>query len=657
MTYFEQALHFFEAGKLEEARKYFGYAKNFGSENEKQRATDILEQIDAGTVNVDSLVHENMLARPVKTLLEEKRYGLALEKLLALGDSASAEELYYLGVLHEDFGMGMPNDLEKARAYFKKSFELGYADAGVGYVYVEAPDLLSTEQRKLLEKAEKRGSIRAKVALLLDDVLSASEEELEATRQRYEQFLEKTKSDNPHVLFFQAVENLSKNAPVKRACGFEMLLCLRNCWDTNIACLAWLFLGECFRDGHYVPQDLDEAKFCFNKIVKIGMKKVPEGVREFLSGNWKDEPSKDEDAKEWAVGKLGEKYRQIEEALFFAHQTWLYELGESNKEECNVGELSHIFSKWTDIIGVLKTVKNLIKDLAKLLKTHFEISDATEILNQKIKKEFAVLKKIIEEMDADLVNYTADADSDGLLSSSEIAKKHMQRFLEAKEAFIETLKNTLASLISQEENEKKEFNIDDFDSLFSSLKSSMNRGIAFKIKDLLFAAYVSWKMRMTDKKVSADSFEIPDSWKEDSPLAFKKMIEDWNADCFRKEIKEIINSDDIRSHIGKELKSLYQVLKEMQHALHERQTVGADEFAGNLSEIEARFSVVYKDFLEVMEQELREDDYLYEEYEDDEEDEECDDDAYVFCTSCGTRNPEGANFCYKCGEEIFKDED
>ncbi|MBQ8445647.1 MAG: sel1 repeat family protein, partial [Opitutales bacterium] len=176
MTYFEQGLHFFEAGKLEEARKYFGYAKNFGSENEKQRATEILEQIDAGTANVDSLVHENALARTAKTLLEEKRYALALEKLLALGDSASAEELYYLGVLHDDFGMGMPNDPEKARAYFKKSFDLGYADAAVGYAYVGADDdedvkPLSTEQRTLLEKAAKRGNVRAEAWLLIDDLV------------------------------------------------------------------------------------------------------------------------------------------------------------------------------------------------------------------------------------------------------------------------------------------------------------------------------------------------------------------------------------------------------------------------------------------------------------------------------------------------------
>jgi len=382
MTYFEQALHFFEAGKLEEARKYFGYAKDFGSENEKQRATEILEQIDAGTANVDSLVHENALARPVKTLLEEKRYALALEKLLALGDSASAEELYYLGVLHDDFGMGMPNDPEKARAYFKKSFELGYADAGVGYVHVgtgddEAPKPFSTEQRKLLEKAAKRGSVRAKSCLLIDDLVvcakeNAPEEELKAAKLRYEQFLKKTETDDPFVLFLQAVENLSKNTPLKRARGFETLLHLRNYWDTGIAVLAWEKMGECFRDGVYVPQDLDEAKFCFNKIIEIGKKYVSEDVREFLSGNWRDEPSEDEDAKEWAVGKMNEKLRQIEASLFFAHQMWLYDLGERKKGECNVEcnveEFGHIITWWTGMAGALETVKNLIGDLEDILK-------------------------------------------------------------------------------------------------------------------------------------------------------------------------------------------------------------------------------------------------------------------------------------------------
>lgn len=553
MTYFEQALHFFEAGKLEEARKYFGYAKNFGSENKKQRATEILEQIDAGTANVDSLVHENALARPVKTLLEEKRYGLALEKLLALGDSASAEELYYLGVLHDDFGMGMPNDPEKARAYFKKSFELGYADAGVGYVYVgtdedEAPEPLSTEQRKLLEKAAKRGNIRAKAWLLIDDLVvclkeNASEEEIETAKQRYEQFLEKTESDDPFILLPSGEASLRNGVPTVRARGFETLLNLRNYWETDIAATAWVWIGKCFRDGIYVSQDLDEAKFCFNKIVELGKKYVSEDVREFLSGNWKDEPSEDEDATEWVVGKMNEKLRQIEEALFFAHQMWLYDLGESDSDECNVEEFSHILSAWTDMTGALKSVQNLIDDLVNILETHFDVPDAKEILNQKIRREFAALKKIIKEMDSDLVNYTADADSDGmianaraLLSASKIAKKHTERFLEAKEAFIETLKNTVVVLISEDDEEDEEYDEDSDDGEY----------------------------------------------------------EDDGEESYEEDDDEYEEEDD-------------------------------------------------------------------EEYEDDgedgDEDEDEEDDDYVFCTSCGARNPEGANFCYKCGEEIFRDED
>ena len=694
MTYFEQALHFFEAGKLEEARKYFGYAKNFGSENEKQRATEILEQIDAGTANVDSLVHENALARPVKTLLEEKRYALALEKLLALGDSASAEELYYLGVLHDDFGMGMPNDPEKARAYFKKSFELGYADAGVGYAYVGADDdedvkPCSTEQRTLLEKAAKRGNVRAKAWLLIDDLVvclkeNASEEEIETAKQRYEQFLEKTESDDPFILLPSGEASLRNGVPTVRARGFETLLNLRNYWETDIAASAWEWIGKCFRDGIYVSQDLDEAKFCFNKIVELRKKYVSEDVREFLAGNWKDEPSENEDSGEWIVGKMNEKLLQIEESLFFAHQMWLYDLGESNKEECNVEEFSHILSEWTGMAGALETVKNLIGDLGNIFKTHFGISDAAEILNQKIRKEFTALKKIIKEMDADLVNYTADADSDGmienaraLLSAPKIAKKHTTRFLEAKEALIEALTNYEDGLIPEdsEEDEKRTSNTNDFDSLFSSLKNPWVRAIAFKIKDLLFTAHASWKMRMTNKKVGNTSFEIPDSWKEDASLAFKKMIEAWDVDCFRKEIKELLNVVVDLSVVGRDLKKLYQVLKEMQHALHDRQTDGIHEFAlGNLSEVEARFSASQNDFLEVVWEALREFDEYYrdendddleecddeenneESYEDDDEEYE-DDDDYVFCTSCGARNPEGANFCYKCGEEIFKDED
>ncbi|MBP3302315.1 MAG: hypothetical protein J6L64_04180 [Opitutales bacterium] len=648
-----------------------------------------------------------------------------MEKLLALGDSASAEELYYLGVLHDDFGMGMPNDPGKARAYFKKSFDLGYADAGVGYVYVgtdedEAPEPLSTEQRKLLEKAAKRGSIRAKAWLLIDDLVvclkeNASEEEIETAKQRYEQFLEKTESDDPFILLLSGKASLRNGVPTVRARGFEILLNLRNYWETDIADIAWVWIGECFRDGIYVSQDLDEAKFCFNKIVEIGKKEVSEEVREFLSGNWRDEPLEDEDAGEWAVGKMNEKLRQIEEALFFARQMWLYDLGESNKDECNVEEFSHILSEWTGMVGALETVKNLIGDLGNIFKTHFGISDAAEILNQKIRKEFTALKKVIEEMNWDLAKYKLQADSDGmienlrgLLSASKIAKKHTTRFLEAKEAFIETLKETLKNtvvVLISEEDEKRTSNTNDFDSLFSSLKSPWGRSIAFKIKDLLFTAHASWKMRMTNKKVGNTSFEIPDSWKEDASLAFKKMIEDWDVDCFRKEIKELLNGVDCLSVVGKDLKKLYHVLKEMQHTLHERQTGGADEpvVLENYSEIEARFFAFQNDFLEVVWEALREDDEYYrdendddleecddeenneESYEDDEEDEEYDedsddgedddeyeeegdddgedededeeDDAYVFCISCGARNPEGANFCYKCGEEIFRDED
>ena len=27
---------------------------------------------------------------------------------------------------------------------------------------------------------------------------------------------------------------------------------------------------------------------------------------------------------------------------------------------------------------------------------------------------------------------------------------------------------------------------------------------------------------------------------------------------------------------------------------------------------------------------------------------------HMFCTKCGTKNPEDAKFCYKCGNEIYK---
>lgn len=56
MTYYEQALRFFTEGKTADAVKYFVYARNYGSEEEKTRAEEILMQIkSSGSVDVSAI--------------------------------------------------------------------------------------------------------------------------------------------------------------------------------------------------------------------------------------------------------------------------------------------------------------------------------------------------------------------------------------------------------------------------------------------------------------------------------------------------------------------------------------------------------------------------------------------------------------------------
>lgn len=56
MTYFEQAVRFLEDGKTEDAAKYFGYARDYGSEEEKARAEKILAQLkSSGKADVSKL--------------------------------------------------------------------------------------------------------------------------------------------------------------------------------------------------------------------------------------------------------------------------------------------------------------------------------------------------------------------------------------------------------------------------------------------------------------------------------------------------------------------------------------------------------------------------------------------------------------------------
>ena len=76
MSYFEQALRFFEEKENEKAVKFFGYAQDYGDEEEKALAGKILAQIKSGEGDVAPFVRECILSRMARWLIRANRCAL-----------------------------------------------------------------------------------------------------------------------------------------------------------------------------------------------------------------------------------------------------------------------------------------------------------------------------------------------------------------------------------------------------------------------------------------------------------------------------------------------------------------------------------------------------------------------------------------------------
>lgn len=415
MTYYEQALRFLEEGKTVDAVKYFGYARNYGSKEEKARAEKILELLKSKKSEALRLVHSLLSDEPVSLLLKEKRYALALEKLLALGDDASAEEFYFLGVLHDDFGMGMPNDREKARLYFGKSWGLGFAAAAPKYVRLERSSdaLLTSEQRELLLSAGRLGCIEAEMMLLQDDVAElerrgVSKEERAAAEKRLADFLREKAPDlgeggehsisELEVRLARARRELAlSSSPIFRYEAYLELWYLRfESWHTGIASRAAAAAAQCSCNGIFLRRDLEESEWCFKEALKYGKMDAPERAREYLSRAWKQIRVPEEGFEAWIEAKCSEVFLKVRDALFFVNAAWRHEIYGASIPSSFLNKVFYI-KRGGDY---LENIQLLVDDFAEIFKLFLEISDAKKIVWTSVGKTWDNLKSVLAEMEA-----------------------------------------------------------------------------------------------------------------------------------------------------------------------------------------------------------------------------------------------------------------
>lgn len=345
-----------------------------------------------------------MLDLPASVLLKKKCYALALEKLLARGKAASAEELYFLGMLHNDFGMGMPNNKDKARDYYLKAWQGGYAKAGSCYVLTEhdMDKPLTEAERSLLEKAYSGGDSDAKALLAIDDFGTASadvenEDEIERLRETLISDIQKILEADCEckiAKLFLAEYWLNDSYSHNRYRGFQILLSLEEHWDSEIACFAVGTLAECYRDGIYVSQDLKKAEEYFRKLLSFKTEGNLESAKEFISGKWKEVPA--ENIEAWHFQKLSECILKIHDVFFLHKREWM---------EAETGEEIMTAAEKFSIEEAYNMLEAEIADAAAFLEEHLAFENAASKIERRVRGELSRVRYALEDWKEVLMEY------------------------------------------------------------------------------------------------------------------------------------------------------------------------------------------------------------------------------------------------------------
>lgn len=383
MTYFETALEALKKKDILKATEYLEYAVKFGSVGEKIRARKMLSEKCCGHFSESILVD-------VPSLLKEKRYTEALHALEARErlKISPPEDFYYLGLLHDDFGMGLPNDKNKAREYYQKAWERRYA-AGSIYIVMDRDWLepLTEKQKKILECA---GDSVARTILAMEEFKNSSTEENddEETEDPFIKTLNEIIQQDGECGFAKFILSTyqlqSSKYPEDRYAGFQTLQTLKDHWNTDIASMATNAVAECYRDGVYVSQDFEEAEKHFREVLAFGKESGNESATEFLSGEWQEVPT--EGLAEWHEEKIGECIKKLFDVSFLSKRDWI--LAESDEE---IKSAAENFSPRK----VYDWVCSEIEEAARFVETHLGIEDAKEKIDQRIHGELPRLKKAL----------------------------------------------------------------------------------------------------------------------------------------------------------------------------------------------------------------------------------------------------------------------
>ncbi len=407
-TYFETALKAIIERDFDLAKQYLNYATEFGSPREKTLAWDLLRKINAdktaNLVNFAQSYDSNQIS--AAELLSQKNYTEALKELRKRERSgnASPEDFYYLGLLHDDFGVGMPNDKSKAREYYLKAWNRGFAKAGSGYVDIdwdEEEHPLKNEQKRILEKAALDGDSEAKVFLKLErfyqQYSSVTEGKEEKIKEEFVEALSEIIDENDDCALAKLVLSgfhLLSFSSEDRYNGFQTLLALKEHWDTNIACAATVAIAECYRDGLYVSQDLEKAKVHFRDVLLFNKEGGNEEAEEFLSGKWKEIP--DESVNGWYMEKLIEYIKKVHDVFYLCQQDWI--VAESGEE---IREAAENFSAE----NIYNSVCAEISESATFLNEYLGINDAESKIERKIRNELSRVRHALEDYRDVLMDY------------------------------------------------------------------------------------------------------------------------------------------------------------------------------------------------------------------------------------------------------------
>lgn len=405
-TYFETAIDALLEYELDRAKQYLGYAVEFGSSWEKNKAHELLRKINTGKrLDVIDFARSYEPTKhasceiSVSDLLSQKRYTDALKELRKRERSgdASPEDFYYLGRLHDDFGAGMPNDKSKARECYLKAWNRGFAKAGTYYACIDScgkNDFTKEQKRRILEKAASLGDSDAKVLLAVEEFEklypSAEGEEQEHLEEKHTTTLVKILNQDEDCScaklslseFYLAFSPISE----KRYYGFQTLQILKEHWDVNVASYATSVIACCYRDGLYVTQDLDEAKNYFREVLSFNREEGNEEAKEFLSGKWKEVP--DENIEAWHTQKLLECLKKVRDVFYLCNRDWI--AAESGEE---IREAAESFNP----DDVYKSVCAEISNAATFLETHLGIDDAESEIERKIRNELSRTKHALED--------------------------------------------------------------------------------------------------------------------------------------------------------------------------------------------------------------------------------------------------------------------